>query len=106
MDALRADAVGHLAARPADAGRTALLDRPDTARKRSRLGGESGVSPVLDRLAREGLIFRRHRSLAPNTLPSTKSLFVGRVYRTRGGWTLAPDEGRTRQGSPRLKAIL
>ncbi len=70
MDALRADAVGHL-------------------------GGRAGVSPVVDRLAREGLTFRRHRSLAPNTLPSTKSLFVGRVYRTRGGWTLAPDEGAT-----------
>jgi arylsulfatase A-like enzyme len=67
----------------------------DTARKPSRLGGAPGVSPVLDRLAREGLTFRRHRSLAPNTLPSTKSLFVGRAYRTRGGWTLAADEGAT-----------
>ncbi len=70
MDALRADAVGHL-------------------------GGPPGVSPVLDRLAREGLTFRRHRSVAPNTLPSTKSLFVGRTYVTRGGWTLLPDEGPT-----------
>jgi arylsulfatase A-like enzyme len=70
MDALRADTVGHL-------------------------GGPAGVSPVLDRLARQGLTFRRHRSVAPNTLPSTKSLFVGRTYVTRGGWTLLPEEGPT-----------
>ena len=70
MDALRADAVGHL-------------------------GGRPGVSPVLDRLAREGVSFAAHRSVAPNTLPSTKALFTGRPYVARGGWKLTPEEGPT-----------
>lgn len=51
MDALRADAVGHL-------------------------GG--GATPTLDRLAAEGVTFLDHQTLAPNTLPSTKTLFTGR----------------------------
>lgn len=51
LDALRADAVGHL--------------------------GE-GHTPTLDRLASEGVTFLDHQTLAPNTLPSTKTLFTGR----------------------------
>jgi arylsulfatase A-like enzyme len=70
MDALRADAVGHL-------------------------GGRPGVSPVIDRLAGEGVTFRAHRSVAPNTLPSTKALFTGRPFVIRGGWKLAPEDGPT-----------
>lgn len=70
MDALRADAVGHL-------------------------GGRPGVSPVLDRLAREGTTFKAHQSVAPNTLPSTKALFTGRTFVARGGWKLAPEDGPT-----------
>ena len=70
MDALRADAVGHL-------------------------GGRPGVSPVLDRLTREGVTFRAHHSVAPNTLPSTKALFTGRPFVSRGGWKLAPEDGPT-----------
>jgi len=70
MDALRADTVGHL-------------------------GGPPGISPVLDRLAREGTTFRNHRSVAPNTLPSTKALFTGRPFVSRGGWKLAPEDGPT-----------
>ena len=70
MDALRADAVGHL-------------------------GGRPGVSPVLDHLAREGVTFRAHQSVAPNTLPSTKALFTGRPFLARGGWKLAPEDGPT-----------
>lgn len=70
MDALRADAVGHL-------------------------GGRPGVSPVWDRLAHEGVSFAAHRSVAPNTLPSTKALFTGRTYVARGGWKLTPEEGPT-----------
>jgi arylsulfatase A-like enzyme len=70
MDALRADAVGHL-------------------------GGRPGVSPVLDRLAREGTAFKAHQSVAPNTLPSTKALFTGRTFVARGGWKLAPEDGPT-----------
>lgn len=70
MDALRADAVG-------------------------ALGGPPGISPTYDRLAGEGLLFRSHRSVAPNTLPSTKALFTGRAYASRGGWKLEPEDGTT-----------
>lgn len=70
MDALRADRVGNLGAR-------------------------SGASPTLDRLAREGMAFAAHRSVAPNTLPSTKTLFTGRPFVTRGGWKLVPEDGPT-----------
>jgi arylsulfatase A-like enzyme len=70
MDALRADTVG-------------------------ALGGPPRISPTYDRLAREGLLFRGHRSVAPNTLPSTKALFTGRTYVSRGGWKLEPEDGTT-----------
>jgi arylsulfatase A-like enzyme len=70
MDALRADAVGYLT-------------------------GRSGISPTYDRLAREGVTFRHHRSVAPNTIPSTKALFTGRAFVTGGDSKLAPDEGTT-----------
>jgi len=66
LDALRADRVGHL-------------------------GGPAGISPTLDRLAAEGATFLRHQSVAPNTLPSTKALFIGRAFVDRGGWKLPPD---------------
>jgi arylsulfatase A-like enzyme len=70
LDALRADFVGHL-------------------------GGPAGVSPTIDQLAREGITFREHRSVAPNTLPSTKALFTGHTFASRGGWKLAPGDGPT-----------
>jgi arylsulfatase A-like enzyme len=70
MDALRADAVGHLAGRP-------------------------DLSPTYDRLAREGVTFTRHHSVAPNTIPSTKALFTGRPVVTGGDWKLGKDEGTT-----------
>ena len=70
MDALRADAV-------------------------SFLGGLRGASPTFDRLAREGVTFKQHRSVAPNTIPSTKALFTGRAFVTGGDLSLAPDEGTT-----------
>jgi arylsulfatase A-like enzyme len=70
LDALRADAVGHL-------------------------GGPKGVSPTLDRLAAGGVTFKAHRSVAPNTLPSTKALLTGRPFVARGGWQLAPEDGPT-----------
>ncbi len=70
MDALRADTVG-------------------------ALGGPAGISPTYDRLAREGLLFRNHRSVAPNTLPSTKALFTGHAFASRGGWKLEPEDGAT-----------
>jgi len=70
MDALRADAVGHL-------------------------GGLPGISPVYDRLAREGVTFKRHRSVAPNTIPSTKALFTGRTFVSGGDLELGSEEGTT-----------
>lgn len=70
MDALRADRPGYL-------------------------GGLAEASPTWDRLAREGMAFRAHRSVAPNTLPSTKSLFTGRHFVARGGWKLVPEDGPT-----------
>ncbi len=70
MDALRADRLGYL-------------------------GGPAGASPTADRLAREGLTFRVHRSVAPDTLPSTKALFTGRAFVEHGGWKLRPEDGET-----------
>ncbi len=66
MDALRADYVGHL-------------------------GGPPGISPTFDRLAAEGAAFTRHFSVAPNTTPSTKTLFTGRIFLSQGGWKLPAD---------------
>jgi arylsulfatase A-like enzyme len=57
--------------------------------------GRSGASPTSGRLAREGILFKAHRSVAPNTLPSTKALFTGRAFVSRGGWKLAPEDGPT-----------
>jgi arylsulfatase A-like enzyme len=70
MDALRADAVGHLT-------------------------GRDGVSPHYDQMAREGVTFTHHRSVAPNTIPSTKALFTGRPVVTGGDWKLRESEGPT-----------
>ena len=66
MDALRADYLGHL-------------------------GGPAGISPYIDRLASEGATFKRHFSIAPNTVPSMKSLFTGRVFLATGGHKLSRD---------------
>ncbi len=57
--------------------------------------GLSGASPTCDRLAREGVLFKAHRSVAPNTLPSTKALFTGHAFLSRGGWKLTPADGPT-----------
>ncbi len=67
FDALRADYVGHL-------------------------GGPEGVSPTLDRLAGEGVTFTDHSSVAPNTKPSVKTLFIGHPFLLRGHQRL-PDTG-------------
>jgi arylsulfatase A-like enzyme len=61
MDALRADTVGHL-------------------------GSPPGISPTIDRMAREGFTFRDHRSTAPNTLLSIRHLFTGRVLVNAQAW--------------------
>ncbi len=70
LDALRADRVG-------------------------AFGGPKDATPTIDALGREGLIALRHRSNAPNTLPSTKTLFTGHAYLSRGGWKLGPEDGPT-----------
>ncbi len=70
LDALRADGVGHL-------------------------GGLAGATPTLDRLAGEGMTFLDHRSVAPNTLPSTKALLTGEAYVEGGGWRLPEDSPAT-----------
>ncbi len=70
MDALRADHMGHL-------------------------GHDHDVSPNLDRLAERSVVFRRHRSVAPNTLPSTKSLFTGQAFPRHGGSKLPPEGPET-----------
>jgi arylsulfatase A-like enzyme len=67
LDALRADRLGHL-------------------------GGDPGATPTLDRMAANGVTFTHHLTVAPNTLPSTKSLFTGQTFLTQGHTTL-PAEG-------------
>lgn len=47
------------------------------------------------RLVVEGTSLRNHFAVAPNTLPSTKALFTGRIWPQRGGWKLRPEEGET-----------
>jgi arylsulfatase A-like enzyme len=66
LDALRADRLGHL-------------------------GGDPRATPNLDRLAANGITFTRHLTVAPNTLPSTKSLFTGQTFLTQGHTTLPAD---------------
>lgn len=39
--------------------------------------GRDGLTPVLDRLASEGIRFENHFAVAPNTPPSTRALFSG-----------------------------
>ncbi len=70
LDALRADHLGHL-------------------------GELAEISPTLDQLASEGATFTRHLSVAPNTLPSTKSLFTGQAFIHRGGWKMTEDGPET-----------
>ncbi|MBZ0114817.1 MAG: sulfatase, partial [Thermoanaerobaculia bacterium] len=70
LDALRSDHIGHL-------------------------GSSLEVSPLLDALAQESVAFSRHRSVAPNTLPSTKSLFTGQAFPRQGGSKLAPEGPET-----------
>ena len=43
-------------------------------------GAPDGPTPTLNRLAGEGVVLARHLSVAPNTIPTTKSLFNGQVY--------------------------
>ncbi len=70
MDALRSDYLGHL-------------------------GGPEGVSPTIDRLADQGTTFVNHFSVAPNTVPSTKSILTGQKFLLKGGHKLDRASGPT-----------
>jgi len=69
FDALRADAVG------------------------ARAPDGTSATPTLDRLGAVGARFTAHFAVAPNTLPSTKALLTGRVWRQRGGVPLGATPG-------------
>jgi arylsulfatase A-like enzyme len=62
--------------------------RSDAVGKR---GDGQTATPVLDELAANGASFEQHLAVAPSTLPSTKTLFTGRVWRRQGGVRLPPD---------------
>jgi arylsulfatase A-like enzyme len=68
------------------------------------LGGDetssvATLTPTIDRLASEGVAFRDHQTLAPNTLPSTKTLFTGRPVLESNRQRLSP------QGPPLLAEL-
>lgn len=71
LDALRASHVDHLS------------------------GAGRGATPAIDQLAAEGVTFTRHLSVAPNTTPSTKSLFTGQYFLLRGREKLPADGAAT-----------
>ncbi len=62
-------------------------------------GGPSGLTPNLDRLAREGVVFEDARAVAPLTLPAHASLLTGlyplRHALRRNGETRLSTEART-----------
>jgi arylsulfatase A-like enzyme len=62
-------------------------------------GGPSGLTPHLDRLAREGIVFEDARAVAPLTLPAHASLLTGlyplRHTLRRNGETRLADEAHT-----------
>jgi len=57
--------------------------------------GPDNPTPTLARLAAEGVVFNRHQSVAPNTIPSTKSLFTGQTFLARGHWKLSAEAPET-----------
>jgi len=73
-------------ARPAPAPRLLLLISVDTLRADhlGAYGSERGLTPRLDALARESLVFRAAYAPAPFTLPSMAALFSGRYPETLG----------------------
>lgn len=55
-----------------------------------RVASSELLTPALDGLAANALVAAAHAAVAPNTLPSTKALFTGQVWRENGGWQLDP----------------
>lgn len=86
---------------PAVRGPSVLLLTLDTTNPEAlgAYGGPAGLTPNLDRLAREGLLFEEARAVAPLTLPAHASMLTG-LYpprhglRRNGELALAP-EART-----------
>jgi arylsulfatase A-like enzyme/predicted negative regulator of RcsB-dependent stress response len=74
-----AGAWGCRAEPPPAAARSALIVTLDTTRADalSCTGAPAGLTPRLDRLASEGLLFTQARTSAPITLPAHASLFTG-----------------------------
>lgn len=70
-------------------------------------GGPAGLTPHLDRLAREGILFEDARAVAPLTLPAHASLLTGlyppRHSVRRNGETRLPEEARTLAESARAR---
>jgi arylsulfatase A-like enzyme/Tfp pilus assembly protein PilF len=76
-----------------------LLITLDTTRadRIGAYGGPAGATPVLDQIAREGVLFERAVTPAPLTLPAHSSLFTSRYpyahgVRDNGGFFLEDDE--------------
>ncbi len=63
-------------------------------------GYKSGVTPAIDRLAGDGILYEKVYCHVPLTLPSHASLFTGKLPREHGvrdnaGYSLAADDGPT-----------
>jgi arylsulfatase A-like enzyme len=80
-------AVGCAEPQPAGPAQDVLLVTFDTTRA-DRLGpwGGSAMTPVIDRLARRGVLFERAIAPAPITLPSHVSILTGLAPRAHGVW--------------------
>jgi len=64
---------------PSGAVRSAILITLDTTRADAlgAYGGREGLTPALDRLADEGVLYEQARSVAPITLPAHASMLTG-----------------------------
>ncbi len=71
---------------PAAPGKSVLLITLDTTRADilSCLGGPEGLTPNLDALAAEGVLYREARTVAPLTMPAHASIMTG-LYPPRHG---------------------
>ena len=86
------------AARPVDdPRRDIIIFQADTFRadNLAAYGGQLGITPNLDRLAGESLLFRRSWSVSTHTLPAHASLFTGLYPHQTGvhgkGWALSEE---------------
>jgi arylsulfatase A-like enzyme len=91
-----------LVAAEANPGRTVVVVCIDTlgAHRLGFEGGRDGVSPVLDRLAAEGVAFRQAMSSAPWTLSATGALLTGYHPKDTGIGTYNPGNLSTHNPTP------